>query len=416
MTVDPDFRKQVKEALEHLYDTAYLATHPLLPQLTSATETSQLARAQKLRSILKEAIESIRPQHLGLPSATPEWRSYLALHHRYTQGMSQAQVESELGISLRQLQRELHKGLDAIALLLWEIRVTPEPSSNERMLTDVGEVQELRNEMEKWQLVREVCEVRSILDSVQWMLKPVLHDGLTISTTIPDSLSPVLVDSTLIRQALFQCLRLLIQSSTSGSIFVEAATQDSHVEIVMHGPTTAIDPALSDWQKARLLVERQGGVFSVDCGPNAKATVNLPQANPPLVLVVDDNPAIHDLFERYLAPHFYQVAHIHSGAEALDWAERNQPDTIILDVMMPTMDGWQVLRGLTENPQTKDIPIIICSVLKEPQLALSLGASAYLKKPADRLELLAILLRLQAESARGEADLQSRPSNNPTLQ
>jgi CheY-like chemotaxis protein len=288
----------------------------------------------------------------------------------------------------------------------------PEPALGERALTEISEVQELRDEMEKWQLVREVCEVRSILDSVQWMLKPVLHDGLIMSTSVPDTLSPVLVDSTLIRQALFQCLRLIIQHSTSGTISIEASAKESHIEIVMCGPTATIDSKQSDWQKAQLLIERQGGQLSVDSGSNTKATVSLPQANPPLVLVVDDNPAIHDLFERYLAPHFYQVAHIHSGAEAFDWAERHQPDIIILDVMMPTVDGWQVLRGLTENPQTKDIPIIICSVLKEPQLALSLGASAYLKKPADRLELLSILSRLQIGSAPASAVPQSAPSNN----
>ncbi len=72
----------------------------------------------------------------------------------------------------------------------------------------------------------------------------------------------------------------------------------------------------------------------------------------------------------------------------------NPPDLIILDVMMPTMDGWQVLRSLKQNPGTEKIPIIVCSVLKEPELAISLGARAYLKKPVDRLELLATLERI----------------------
>jgi CheY-like chemotaxis protein len=72
----------------------------------------------------------------------------------------------------------------------------------------------------------------------------------------------------------------------------------------------------------------------------------------------------------------------------------NPPDLILLDVMMPTMDGWQVLRSLKQNPTTEHTPIIICSVLKEPELAISLGARAYLKKPVDRLELLATLERI----------------------
>ena len=72
-----------------------------------------------------------------------------------------------------------------------------------------------------------------------------------------------------------------------------------------------------------------------------------------------------------------------------------RPDLITLDVMMPSMDGWQVLRDLAQNPATQHIPVIVCSVLKEPELAFSLGARAYLKKPVDRLELLATLARLR---------------------
>ena len=72
-----------------------------------------MTRAQRLRGLLNEAIESLRPQQ-GSPSDAPEWRSYLALRYRYVQGMSMAETENKLGISLRQLHRELHKGLDAL--------------------------------------------------------------------------------------------------------------------------------------------------------------------------------------------------------------------------------------------------------------------------------------------------------------
>ena len=114
-----DFRKQVKDALEHLYDTAHLETHPLLIHVAETIAATRTTRAQKLRALLKDAIEQLRPQD-SLPSGAPEWRSYLALRYRYVQGMSPGEIESELGISLRQLQRELHKGLDALATLLWE--------------------------------------------------------------------------------------------------------------------------------------------------------------------------------------------------------------------------------------------------------------------------------------------------------
>jgi CheY-like chemotaxis protein len=125
----------------------------------------------------------------------------------------------------------------------------------------------------------------------------------------------------------------------------------------------------------------------------------LPRVTPTRVLVVDDNPAIQQLFERYLAPQQYDVIHARSGSEALRLAEEMQPSVITLDVMMPTMDGWQVLRALQQNPATAHIPIVVCSVLNEPEIALSLGARAYLKKPIDRLTLVETLTQVLADAA-----------------
>jgi CheY-like chemotaxis protein len=85
---------------------------------------------------------------------------------------------------------------------------------------------------------------------------------------------------------------------------------------------------------------------------------------------------------------------------------------ITLDVMMPNLDGWQVLRGLTSNPATARIPVAICSVLKEPELAFSLGARAYLKKPVDRMELVATLARLLASASPAKAAPQLVPRDS----
>src|SRR5512138_566424 len=113
-----EFRKLVKDVLEHLYDTAYLEVHPLLTQLSGIATTNRSTRAQELRSILKDAVEELRPPE-GIPSGSPEWRSYLVLRCRYIQGMTIGQVENELGLSRRQLQRETLKGLEALASMLW---------------------------------------------------------------------------------------------------------------------------------------------------------------------------------------------------------------------------------------------------------------------------------------------------------
>ena len=209
MESQTEFRKQVREGLEHLYDTAYLETHPLLAQLSNAAADSRLTRAQKLRGLLKDAIEKLRPQE-GSPSGSPEWRSYLALRYRYVQGMSQGETESELGISLRQLQRELHKGLDAVATLLWEKRAMAPTGSGD-------ETQELEKELDQWSISRQVCAVETLVDDTVWMLKPLLGERrVDLQMNLPRNLPPGFVDATLTRQALFKILRMLVRAAEPG--------------------------------------------------------------------------------------------------------------------------------------------------------------------------------------------------------
>jgi len=414
MATKAEFRKLVKDALEHLYDTAYHATHPLLRQLTVIATTNRLTRVQELRSILKEVVESIRPQST-LPATAPEYRSYLALYYRYVQGMSMGQVENELGISLRQLQRELYKGLDAVTALLWEMRVSAPQQVMEQTMPESVETQVLHNEMAQWKLVREAADVHTLFEEVVSMLKPLFNEQMPdLHMQFPDSLPPVFVDTTLIRQALFHLLRDLLQDNKGDKVSLQAQIRDSQVEINIQGGKAVLNPSSSDLQIAQLFIQRQGGTLATEITEDQQTTmvINLPQANPPKVLVIDDNEAIHQLFERYLAPHFYELLHVYDGLTALQMAAEVRPDIIILDVMMPAVDGWQVLRNLVENPVTMRIPIIICSVLKEAELAFSLGARAYIKKPVDRMELLATLAQFQETVAPGEADQPSNPSDS----
>jgi CheY-like chemotaxis protein len=392
---ESEFRKHVKDAFEHLYDTAYLGAHPLLPELVNMPDGTRATRAQKLRGILKEAIEEIRPQQ-DLPATAPEWRSYNALRYRYTQGMTMAQVENTLGISQRQLQRDFHKGLDAVTGLLQEMRLTGAESERPAILPTVTEIEALRNEMNHWQLAREPTEVAALVESVQKMLQPLVGEELgKMRVELPPGLKPVLVDSTLMRQALFQILRLIFVSG-GGHVVLRAKSKGPHIQLRLES-NAALDETASDWQMAQLLIERQGGTLMQEDG--ARVAIALPRANPPRVLVIDDNRAIHELFERYLTPNFYEVVHAYNGAEAGQTALETIPDVILLDVMMPAMDGWQVLQELKQNPKTRQVPIVICSVLNEPELALSMGAHAYLKKPVERLDLLATLARLKEKEA-----------------
>ncbi len=400
MEADAEFRKQVKDALEHLYDTAYLETHPLLAQYLNPAGGSRLTRAQMLRSLVKDAVESLRPQE-GSPAGSPEWRSYLSLRYRYVQGMSPGETEIELGISLRQLQRELHKGLDAVTALLWEKRTAAPPVAGDAGKLD-GDADELETELSQWEITRTACEVQTLVDDAVWMLRPMMEErGIALELDVPASLAPVFVDATLTRQALFKVLRVLVKHAHAAAVSLAGRIDGRLARVLLSTPAHTPYESEADWQTALLICRQQGVDLAATGRPDGglEIVMALPLAPQSHILVVDDNAAIHQLFERYLAPHHYAILHASNGPAAIALAADARPDAITLDVMMPNVDGWQVLRSLTGNAATAGIPVIVCSVLKEPELAFSLGARAYLKKPVDRLELVATLARLLSSAA-----------------
>ncbi|MEN2995109.1 MAG: ATP-binding protein [Thermodesulfovibrio sp.] len=106
-----------------------------------------------------------------------------------------------------------------------------------------------------------------------------------------------------------------------------------------------------------------------------------------VVLAIDDNPDAVDLIRKYLEKE-YKVIGILNSEDAVRKAKEIKPVAITLDIMMPKKDGWQVLKELKEDEETKDIPVIIVSIVENKTLAFSLGATDYFVKPLDGNSLL----------------------------
>jgi len=119
-------------------------------------------------------------------------------------------------------------------------------------------------------------------------------------------------------------------------------------------------------------------------------------ASAPVVLVVDDDPGILNLYRRYLDPHGYKLVGVSKSTDAVSRAAELHPAVILLDVMMPTKDGWQVLAELKRSSVTRDIPVIMCTLVSEPRRAAEMGASGYLTKPILETDLVLTLKRLEA--------------------
>lgn len=121
------------------------------------------------------------------------------------------------------------------------------------------------------------------------------------------------------------------------------------------------------------------------------------------VLVVEDNFQAGKLLSLYLNQAGYHVVLAHSGAEALELAHTMHPSAITLDLLLPDMDGWEVLAKLKSASATHDIPVVIVSVLDRQAFGFKLGAVDYLVKPVARTELLRALGRcLLPENSSGE--------------
>jgi CheY-like chemotaxis protein/anti-sigma regulatory factor (Ser/Thr protein kinase) len=151
----------------------------------------------------------------------------------------------------------------------------------------------------------------------------------------------------------------------------------------------------------RSMVEMHGGRIGllrseVGKGSTFFFTLPIAQAEPVpeeipqesnIILSIDDDEQVISLYQRYLKPQGYQVVPLTDPKQALQRVKEVKPYAITLDIMMPEVDGWQVLQLLKNDPETRNIPIVICSILEDEEKGFSLGAADYLVKPFLQEEL-----------------------------
>jgi CheY-like chemotaxis protein len=132
-----------------------------------------------------------------------------------------------------------------------------------------------------------------------------------------------------------------------------------------------------------------------------------PQKSAPTVLLVDDERAIRTICRVNLEGEGLKVREAADGAEALERLREQQPSIVLLDVMMPGIDGWSVAKQLAGDPATRDIPVVFLSALAGPEdklRAQELGAVGYIVKPFDPLELADFVRDVLERIERGERD------------
>jgi len=384
------------DLLVHLYDYEYLREHDLLTWLPLGGASGGEGRMGQARATVLAALEELGPPERGRFRATAS-RSYSVLNLHYVEGLTVQEVALELAISERQVYRDLKKAERDLAALLLE-RGAPSSDGKESW------AELLDREMER--AAESACQVTvcELLEGARSAVaKLAVEHGVQLVVSAEDA--AVRTQRVLVRQTLLTLLSHVIETAREQSTLrVSGCVVGEHLVLAV----TFTRGGACPWpyrlpQTGEHLVARLGGSWECSEGDEGLVTVTLRlgRAARASLLVVDDHQGLVELFRRYLWGELYDVYEATSGEAGVRLAEELQPDLIILDVMMPDQDGWEVLQRLQSRPTTREIPVIVCSVLDQPNLAYSLGAVDYIGKPVRREQLLQVLQRHRWGSSPG---------------
>lgn len=415
---------QLRDALAHLYDPAHLQNHPLADALIDAQTLEQMTRAQKLRRILLDALEELSPPDHTV--AAEDSACYQALHYRYLDGLSVEEIGGILAMSPRQIYRKLREGVEALASLLTDhIDTVHFDTVQQERRTDTpaidfptNPVLHSVNTADRRELAQaalhqlgshaqpEVIVINEIVQTIVHDLRPYCTQiGAKLQFALPAQRIYIYADRTMFRQALLNLLTNGLDQATSGTLQIDAGVENGEVWLRFHihaggtGDATTRAPAHRCNKREGIGLEVAIQLFQmqriqVNCGTQDDlwpVEVRMVQTTPQQILVIDDMPDIFPLFQRFTSAHAIDVLSATSGDEALALLQQVTPALIVLDVMLPRRDGWEILQTLKADPATASIPVVICSILNEPGLALALGADSYLPKPVSQEALLGVL-------------------------
>jgi CheY-like chemotaxis protein len=185
--------------------------------------------------------------------------------------------------------------------------------------------------------------------------------------------------------------------------FAGQSSTNRYKVLMTASPATGAE--VLDFPTANELLIYQGGGIEIRHLEDALTIeVDLPlgKASQPVhVLVVDDNLDLVNLYQSYCAGTPFQIHHVREGGKVFESIRALHPDIIMLDILLPDVNGLDLLLNLHANPETRSIPIIICSVIVDERLVHDLGAALFLRKPVWKQQLLTSLEQALSGSPKG---------------
>jgi len=189
------------------------------------------------------------------------------------------------------------------------------------------------------------------------------------------------VHPVVLHQILLSALKRLASHVLERQVELYARLEDGNVKITLTGHIAEGSAVSQGDLLGGMPIPDGVSVEVLVDGPQVFVWIEAPAMGKITVLVVDDNRDMALLYQRATLGTRYHVVHTAQGQGLWEMIKATQPDVIVLDVMLPDIDGWRLLMRLREDRATRPIPVIVCSVVLEEELALSLGAALYLSKP-----------------------------------
>ncbi len=367
--------KELQNALLHLHDPDYEAPGDLCRLLNCDPSDAGLAVQSRIIQTLKDL--NAQPPD---PDDSYARQLYDFLYRRYILQCTQEALAEQLNLSVSSVKRMQREAIHTLVRIFWEAQQPQQdrpPQSTEwseqarrelatlhacdpHAISDVGIV------------VDNLAEIAAVIgDRYHFDLKiGYVQPGLTAA-----------IHPNVLRQTLITALGQVAPHAGGAEMALYAGMENGQATLTLSCPMVKTPLPTGDEILAGVLAPE---TISIQAHLERNCLFlwfRLPAAGQSTVLVVDDNPDMIRFYQRATEGTNFRIIHVAQGREVLAGIESFEPDVIVLDVMLPDIDGWDLLMQLRELPHARHIPIVVCSVVREDALALSLGASVAITKP-----------------------------------
>lgn len=404
------------------------------PDVFTEDEVSVL---QTLADQIAVAIDNARSFELS-QQAVLEMREVDRLKSQFLANMShelRTPLNSIIGFS-----RVILKGIDGPVTELMQQDLTAIYNSGQHLLGLINDILDLAKiEAGKMELAFDEVNIMDLTNSVMSTMTGLIKDKpIQMKKIIEQNLPTVRADAIRVRQVMINLLSNAAKFTEEGEITVRVGPNlapGAHGEVLISVTDTGPGISISDQEKLFLpfsqvdasptrktggtglglsicqqLINMHGGKIWVESeiGKGSTFFFTLPLFRKEseiftdgnkVILAIDDDSQVIELYERYLKPQGYHVIPLTDPARAADRIKQLKPFAITLDIMMPGVDGWTVLEKLKSDPEIRDIPVIVCSIIEDLEKGFNLGASDYLVKPILEEDLVNSLDRLNSDGS-----------------